>query len=321
LVVIGPYHIELVPEGNWDKTLAQLARRRASFRPTWEQIRRRELERASFRCEICRADGLLECNEMWSFDETNHVQTLVGYKAVCPACLSILQIGRTIQLGGLERTVSHFIRVTGFAEDDLKEASNEALKTWRRRSAQTWRVNFDAEPLAKGLGDKTGSESRQSPSSTPSRRPRVEIERRQNKPTGKQTSLSPTEVAFLKTQRLARIATASPRGVPEVSPVSFEFDGRFFWIGSHNQSIFFRTQRYRNITGGNNRVSLVIDDLQSVDPWRPRGLKVSGTAQVMDHNGIFGKGRYFRITPRVSVSWGIEKPKEGQWTSKKIFEK
>ena len=129
--------------------------------------------------------------------------------------------------------------------------------------------------------------------------------------------LSKAETDYLKTQRLARIATSSAMGVPEVSPVGFEFDGRFFWVGSHSQEIFVKTRRYRNITGGNSRVSVVIDDLVSVEPWRPRGIKVSGSAEVMEHNGIFGKGRYFRITPRISVSWGIEPPSNGKWTSVK----
>ena len=122
---------------------------------------------------------------------------------------------------------------------------------------------------------------------------------------------------YLKTQRLARIATASPKGMPEVSPVGFEFDGKYFWVGSHSQDIFHRTKRYRNITKGNARVSIVIDDLVSVDPWRPRGIKVSGRAEVMEHTGIFGKGMYFRISPTTTVSWGIEPPKEGRWTSAK----
>jgi pyridoxamine 5'-phosphate oxidase family protein len=129
---------------------------------------------------------------------------------------------------------------------------------------------------------------------------------------------SKAEVDYLKTQRLARVATASPKeGVPEVSPVGFEFDGNYIWIGSHDQEIFPRTRRYKNITGGNTRISIVIDDLASVDPWRPRGIKVGGSAEVMEHKGIFGDGRYIRITPRVSVSWGIEPPKEGSWTSVK----
>ena len=89
--------------------------------------------------------------------------------------------------------------------------------------------------------------------------------------------------------------------------------------GATDQSIFFKTQRYRNISGGNDRVSLVIDDLQSVNPWRPRGLKVSGTAEIADHDGLFGRGKYFRITPRTTVSWGIDRLKKGQPVSEKTL--
>ena len=99
--------------------------------------------------------------------------------------------------------------------------------------------------------------------------------------------------------------------------MGFEYDGKYFYVGSHDQSIFFRTQRYKNIKNGNTRVCLVIDDLQSIDPWKPRGIKVRGTAEIVEHEGMFGKGSYLRITPRVSISWGIEPLKEGQWYSKR----
>ena len=128
---------------------------------------------------------------------------------------------------------------------------------------------------------------------------------------------SELEAKYLKTQRLARIATASSKGTPEVSPVSFEFDGRHFWVGSHSQDIFPNTRRYKNIVSGNKRVSIVVDDLVSVDPWKPRGVKVSGTAEIKEHKGIFGAGKYIRITPAVSVSWGIEQPKGKEWASVK----
>jgi pyridoxamine 5'-phosphate oxidase family protein len=130
---------------------------------------------------------------------------------------------------------------------------------------------------------------------------------------------SALEIQYLKTQRLARIATASLQGEPEVSPVAFEFGGKYFYIGSHDQSIFFRTRRYKNIKNGNTRVCLVIDDLESIDPWKPRAIKVHGTAEVVEHEGIFGKGSYLRITPRVTVSWGIEPVKDGQWYTKKRY--
>jgi pyridoxamine 5'-phosphate oxidase family protein len=128
---------------------------------------------------------------------------------------------------------------------------------------------------------------------------------------------SQAEIDYLKTQRLARVATASRKGVPEVSPVGFEFDGKWFWIGSHSQEIFPRTRRYRNLTSGNNRVSLVVDDMASVNPWRPRGIKVSGRAEVLEHDGIFGKGRYIRITPILTSSWGIEPTQGGRLSVKR----
>jgi hypothetical protein len=40
----------------------------------------------------------------------------------------------------------------------------------------------------------------------------------------------------------------------------------------------------------------------------------------MEHEGMFGPGKYFRITPKVSVSWGIEPQKQGQWNSIKHWD-
>lgn len=131
---------------------------------------------------------------------------------------------------------------------------------------------------------------------------------------------SEPEIRYMKTQRLARVATVSHKGVPEVSPVGFECDGKYIYIGSHSQEIFGKTRRYKNITAGNSNVSIVIDDLESVDPWKPRGIRIQGEAKVVERKGIFGEGRYFRITPRVSVSWGIVAAKDGKWYSKTVHE-
>jgi len=126
---------------------------------------------------------------------------------------------------------------------------------------------------------------------------------------------SEPEVAYLKTQRLARFATVSSKGQPDVVPVAFEFDGRYFWVGSHSQETFHRTRKYFNVKNGNKLVALAVDDLESVDPWRPRGVKVYGTAEVMEHKGMFGPGKYLRITPKISWSWGIKglKPRKGEF--------
>ena len=131
---------------------------------------------------------------------------------------------------------------------------------------------------------------------------------------------SEPEIEYMKQQRLCRFATVSENGQPDVVPVSFEFDGKCFWVGSHSQDIFHRTRKYKNVRDGRTSVALTIDDLKSVDPWRPRAIRIYGTAEIMEHKGIFGPGKYLRVTPKVSWSFGIEglRLKEGQWSLKTI---
>ncbi len=116
---------------------------------------------------------------------------------------------------------------------------------------------------------------------------------------------SEEELAYLRSQRLARLATVDTNGQPTVDTVGFQFDGNRFYIGGHNLPA---TRKYRNVAAGNQQVALIVDDLPSTDPWTPRGIKIHGTAELVERDGIFGPGAYFAITPHVSWSWGILAP-------------
>lgn len=116
------------------------------------------------------------------------------------------------------------------------------------------------------------------------------------------SSFSPEEVAYMATQPLARLATVDRTGQPDVSPVVFEFDGNDFWIGGRDPE---RTRKFRNVAGGNAKVSLIIDDLASRSPWAPRFLRIYGVAQLEQRTGAFGAGMYLRIRPEISWSWNL----------------
>ena len=73
---------------------------------------------------------------------------------------------------------------------------------------------------------------------------------------------SEKEVNYMKSQRLARIATVSKELQPDVAPVGFEFDGAYFYVGGLNLS---KSLKYKNVLH-NPKVSLVIDDLESITP-------------------------------------------------------
>jgi pyridoxamine 5'-phosphate oxidase family protein len=111
------------------------------------------------------------------------------------------------------------------------------------------------------------------------------------------------ELAYLHSQSLMRFASASPTGRPDIAAVTFSVDGDDIVSSGFDIA---KTVRYRNIQS-NPIAAVVIDDLASVDPWTPRGIKARGSVRVEEDAG----GQHFRITPEVIWSWGINEAKAG----------
>jgi pyridoxamine 5'-phosphate oxidase family protein len=119
------------------------------------------------------------------------------------------------------------------------------------------------------------------------------------------------ELEYLRSQLLGRLATVAEDGQPDNSAVGFrvENDGTILIGGMR----ITRTRKWRNVEAGNDKVAFIVDDLRSVKPWRPRGVRVYGSAALVETEGQFGPGSYIRITPHVSWSWGIEPREDGEF--------
>jgi pyridoxamine 5'-phosphate oxidase family protein len=108
------------------------------------------------------------------------------------------------------------------------------------------------------------------------------------------------ELRFLHGDRkLGRIATVGADGTPHVVPVGWTHNRELDTIdvGGHSLET---TQKFRDVAR-TRRAAIVIDDLLSVDPWRPRAVEVRGRAEA-----IAGPTPLIRIHPERIVSWGIE---------------
>ena len=107
------------------------------------------------------------------------------------------------------------------------------------------------------------------------------------------------ELAYLQGERrLGRIATVGKDGTPHVAPVgwSYNVDHDTIDVGGRD---FEQSKKYRDVrTRG--RAAIVIDDLASTSPWRPRGIEVRGRAEAVEQPALI------RIHPERIVSWGIE---------------
>lgn len=113
-------------------------------------------------------------------------------------------------------------------------------------------------------------------------------------------AFSEAEVAYLTggQRRLGRIATVGRDGTPHVTPVGWNYNAG---LGTIDVGGFRLTQtkKYRD-AAMTSRAAIVIDDLATVDPWRPRGIEVRGRAET-----IGDPDALIRIHPERVISWGL----------------
>lgn len=104
---------------------------------------------------------------------------------------------------------------------------------------------------------------------------------------------------LLSERRLARVATVGADGTPHVVPVGWSLNRELeaIEIGGYD---FEQTKKYRDVER-HGRAAVVIDDLASTDPWRPRGIEVRGRAEA-----VAEPQPVIRIHPERVVSWGVD---------------
>jgi pyridoxamine 5'-phosphate oxidase family protein len=122
--------------------------------------------------------------------------------------------------------------------------------------------------------------------------------------------LNDQEIAYLNSQMLGRLATADAEGQPHATPVGFRYDEESGTIVVGGIDLA-STKKARDIRQ-NPKVAFVVDDLESIKPWRPRGITIRGTAILYEDststgNGWFGP-TWIRIIPNRVISWGLNAP-------------
>ncbi|TVT54445.1 PPOX class F420-dependent oxidoreductase [Amycolatopsis rhizosphaerae] len=120
-------------------------------------------------------------------------------------------------------------------------------------------------------------------------------------------SFTDSELNYLATQRLGRLATAQPDGTLQVSPVGFAYNPATgtIDIGGYTMAA---SRKFRNVAD-NGQVAFVVDDIASVSPWRVRCLEIRGRGEAIgepaDSAAGIG-GAIIRIHPRRIISFGLD---------------
>lgn len=108
------------------------------------------------------------------------------------------------------------------------------------------------------------------------------------------------ELAYLREggRRLGRIATVGADGTPHVVPTGWVYNELLNTIDATGHSVE-KTKKFRDVQHA-ARAALVIDDLASIDPWRPRAIEIRGRAEAVD-----APSALIRIHPDHIASWGL----------------
>jgi len=125
---------------------------------------------------------------------------------------------------------------------------------------------------------------------------------------------APEEIEYLNSQRLGRLATVGPDGQPHVVPLAFRYNPEHDTIDISGHD-FAKRKKWRDVQK-NRKVALVVDDLASVQPWRPRGIEIRGEAELLQSGGKTVNSGFddemFRIKPKRIYTWGLV---DGRWGS------
>jgi len=114
------------------------------------------------------------------------------------------------------------------------------------------------------------------------------------------------EIAYLKGQRLGRLATVNAKGEPHVVPVAFAYNAELDTIDIGGVGMG-KSKKFRD-AAQQKLVAFVVDDV--TPDIKPRGIEIRGRAEAFFTGGeLLRPGvdqEFIRVFPTRLISWGID---------------
>ena len=134
--------VELIPTTSWSDSLRNKAKL-----SEWKKIRKKYLSDYGNKCSICGMEGKLNLHEIWEFNESNHIQKLIGFTVLCNMCHFVKHIGNAWRLSkedklDYEKVIEHFMKVNICSREAFLEHRGEAYSKWKERSTYMWQIDF-----------------------------------------------------------------------------------------------------------------------------------------------------------------------------------
>jgi hypothetical protein len=107
----------------------------------WELIRKKSYQKSKYRCKVCGAFGEMKCQEIWRFNDVRHVQTLVGFMALCPDCHLVKHMEWACKQDKRRECAEHLASVNNIMYSMAEDYITRAFYIKACRSNYDWKVN------------------------------------------------------------------------------------------------------------------------------------------------------------------------------------
>jgi hypothetical protein len=137
--------IDPIPEQNWKKNLAHFLPKEK-----WDILRRNIYKQYGYKCGICNAVGVMNCHEMWIFDDKKHTQKLIGLIALCTKCHDVKHLGRSLAMVAQKvytqeyylELINHFLTTNKCTIEDFYEYQTKVKVELKMHSENKYTVDF-----------------------------------------------------------------------------------------------------------------------------------------------------------------------------------
>lgn len=111
----------------------------------WESIASAYIEQSNYLCRICGSTTTraTECREVWEFDDTRRLLTLVGFQAVCAKCSCVRALRRSSTPQEFQLAVYQLAQVNRWSEDLARQCIKTLFRVCETRGEKQWRMNLE----------------------------------------------------------------------------------------------------------------------------------------------------------------------------------
>ncbi len=132
--------IELVPQTSWFTNMRSIL-----AKADWDKIREQCYKEAEYACEICNDIGPkwpVECHEIWKYNDSKHIQKLVGLIALCPNCHRVKHMGYALFRGKGPEAAAHLAKVNKWSNKKTQTYIRKAFALYHKRSKHKWTLDL-----------------------------------------------------------------------------------------------------------------------------------------------------------------------------------